>query len=174
MVRDYAMINTYIHAMMIIVGVYTFYDHDLATPVSWRGNLTERWLQPCLLFVSSAIFADLCYFTMTYLVTSVCWRGSLTQLVVAATTGTFLSDRAMIIRFWSRCERMYVCVMGIEWSNTASHFFVGMHSFLVCGAAVCVEIHHAISDGNYNLLALLIGMILSFASTIFIRISFNL
>ena len=60
------MINTYIHAMMIIVGVYTFYDHDLATPVSWRANLTERWLQPCLLFVSSAIFADLCYFTMTY------------------------------------------------------------------------------------------------------------
>lgn len=33
--------NTYIHAMMIIIHVYQFYDRDLATPVSWRGSLTR-------------------------------------------------------------------------------------------------------------------------------------
>ena len=33
--------NTYIQAMMIIIVVYKFYDCDLATPVSWRGNLTR-------------------------------------------------------------------------------------------------------------------------------------
>ena len=49
-----------------------------------------------------------------------------------------------------------------------------MHSLLVCGSAVYVEIHHATSNENYNLLAIVIGTILTFASTIFTRISFNL
>ena len=26
--------------MMMVFGIYAFYDRDLATPVSWRGNLT--------------------------------------------------------------------------------------------------------------------------------------
>ncbi|PWA73722.1 hypothetical protein CTI12_AA258550 [Artemisia annua] len=64
----------------------------------------------------------------------------------------------MIIPFWSRCDRMYVCVIGVEQSNITSQFFVGVHSLLVCGSAVCVEIHHATSDENYNLLAIAIGL----------------
>ncbi|PWA93348.1 pectin lyase fold/virulence factor, AmbAllergen [Artemisia annua] len=73
-----------------------------------QATIPKWWLQPWLVFAFAAIFADLCYFTKTNLVTSVSWRGGLTQVVVAAMAGAFLSHHAMIICFWYRCERMYV------------------------------------------------------------------
>jgi hypothetical protein len=50
------------------------------------------WLQPWLVFDFAAIFADLSYFTMTNLATTLSWQGSLTQVVTAAMAGIRLSE----------------------------------------------------------------------------------
>ena len=64
-----------------------------------------------------AVVRYLRYFNMTDLATSVSWQGSHTQAVVAAMVGVRLSKPLRDDHSVSyRCERMYVCVMGIQLS----------------------------------------------------------